>query len=111
MQPLVSNVQIIPVHPKDGLVAFANFVIYDTIGCTSVAIMTRPLGGYRLAYPTKKVGDQTVSIFYPLNRKVGSAIEQEVINHYQNVTKELTNDRHRTIGSNNRTNSSPKNKP
>lgn len=109
MQPLVSNVQIIPVHPKDGLVAFANFVIYDAIGCTSVAIMTRPLGGYRLVYPTKKVGDQTISIFYPLNRKVGTAIEQEVINHYQNVTKGVTNARHNSFGGKNRRPDSPEN--
>ena len=108
MPPLVSNVQIIPVHPKDGLVAFANFVVYEAIGCTSVAIITRPLGGYRLVYPTKKVGDQTISIFYPLNRKVGSAIEQEVINHYQNVTKGVTNARYDNLGSKNWRPQSPK---
>ena len=109
MPPLVSNVQIIPVHPKDGLVAFANFVIYEAIGCTSVAIITRPFGGYRLVYPTKKVGSQTVSIFYPLNRNVGSAIEQEVIKHYQNVTKGVTNARHGSFGGNNRRPKYPKN--
>ena len=101
MQPIISEIQIIPVRPKDGLVAFANFVVYESIGCTSVAIMTRPLGGYRLVYPTKKVGSQTVSIFYPINRMVGSAIEQEVIKQYEKVTKGLSNARHSNSGGKN----------
>ncbi len=101
MQPIVSEIQIIPVRPKDGLVAFANFVVYESIGCTSVAIMTRPLGGYRLVYPTKKVGDQTVSIFYPINRTVGSAIAQEVIKHYEKLTKGFSNARHSSFSGQN----------
>lgn len=94
MQPLVSEIQIIPVRPKDGLVAFANFVVYRAIGCTSVAIMTRPLGGYRLVYPTKKLGGQTISIFYPITKTVGMAIEEEVIKQYENVTKGSHNARY-----------------
>ena len=102
MQPLVSEVQIIPVRPKDGLVAFANFVVYRAIGCTSVAIMTRPLGGYRLVYPTKKVGEQAISIFYPISRTIGSAIEEEVIKQYENVTKGNPNARHNNFSNQNR---------
>lgn len=101
MQPLVSEVQIIPVRPKDGLVAFANFVVYRAIGCTSVAIMTRPLGGYRLVYPTKKVGEQVITVFYPITRTIGSAIEEEVIEQYENVTKGNTNARHDSFSSQN----------
>ena len=76
---LVSEVEITPVRPRDGLVAFASFTICGIISCSSVAIMTRPNGGYRLVYPTKKVGSRAMSIFYPITRRVGLAIEEEVI--------------------------------
>lgn len=84
---MLSEIEIVPVQPKDGLVAFASFTLCDIIRCSSVAIMTRPCGGYRLVYPTKKVGIRAMSIFYPITRKVGSAIEEEVIKKYEEVTK------------------------
>ena len=79
---MLSEIEIVPVKPKDGLVAFASFTL-----CGIVAIITRPCGGYRLVYPTKKIGNRAISIFYPITRKVGSAIEEEVIKKYEEVTK------------------------
>ncbi len=84
---LLSEIEIVPVQPKDGLVAFTSFTLYGIFRCSSVAIMTRPSGGYRLVYPTKKVGSRVMSIFYPITHKVGSAVEEEVIKKYEEVTK------------------------
>lgn len=84
---LLSEIEIVPVQPKDGLVAFASFTLCGIFRCSSVAILTRPSGGYRLVYPTKKVGNRAISIFYPITHKVGSAIEEEVIKKYEEVTK------------------------
>lgn len=84
---MLSEIEIVPVKPKDGLVAFASFTLCGIIRCSSVAIITRPCGGYRLVYPTKKIGNRAISIFYPITRKVGSAIEEEVIKKYEEVTK------------------------
>ena len=84
---LISEIEITPVRPRDGLVAFVSFTICGIISCSSVAIMTRPNGGYRLVYPTKQVGSRAMSIFYPITRKVGLAIEEEVIKKYEEVTK------------------------
>lgn len=78
MQTIISDVQIIPVKPKDGLVAFASFVLFESIWCSSVGVITRPKGGYRLVYPTKKVGDKQQNIFHPINAVVGSQIEVTV---------------------------------
>jgi len=75
----ISEVQVAPVKPRNGLVGFASFVLYESIYCSSVGIMTRPGGGYRLAYPTRKIGGSDVSVFYPINRQVGRAIENAVI--------------------------------
>lgn len=75
----ISEVQVTPIKPHNGLVGFASFVLCDSIYCSSVGIMTRPNGGYRLAYPTRKVAGNDVSMFYPINRQVGRAIEEAVM--------------------------------
>ena len=80
---LLSEIEIVPVQPKDGLVAFVSFTLCGILRCSSIAILTRPNGGYRLVYPTKKVGSRAMSIFYPITRKVGLAIEEEVIKKYE----------------------------
>ena len=91
LKKVVSEIQIIPVKPQNGLVAFSSFVLYEAIYCASVAIFTRPNGDYRLVYPTKKAGAKDLNIFHPINSDVGYLIEQEVIKIYEKVTK---NDRH-----------------
>lgn len=106
---LVSEVEIAPVRPRDGLVAFASFTICGIISCSSVAIITRPNGGYRLVYPTKKVGSRAMSIFYPITRKVGLAIEEEVIKKYEEVTKGSHYAGHNNFGYRGRRSKTPKN--
>lgn len=94
----ISEVQIIPIKPKDGLVAFASFVIDEAIYCSSVAIMTRPNGDYRLLYPTKKISGRDISIYYPISKEVGVAIQEAVITKYKDVIKEDANDRYGSFG-------------
>ncbi len=77
----VSEIQIVPVKPKDGLIAFASFVLDEKYYVSSVAVFTRRDGsGYRLVYPTKKVFLSDINIFHPINTGVGKVIETEVIN-------------------------------
>ncbi len=99
---LLSEIEIVPVRPKDGLVAFASFTLCGILHCSSVAIMTRPSGGYRLVYPTKKVGGRAMNIFYPITRKVGSATEEEVNKKYEEVTKGACNVGHNNSSYRNR---------
>ena len=76
----VTEIQIIPVKPKDGLIAFASFVLDEKYYIGSVAIYTRlNEAGYRLVYPTKKLGLNNISIFHPITGATGRAIEQVVI--------------------------------
>ena len=84
----ISEVQIIPVKPNNGLVAFASFVIGEAVYCSSVGIMTRPNGDYRLLYPTKKISGRDISIYYPIGKEVGRAIQEAVITKYEDVMKE-----------------------
>ena len=41
--------------------------------------------GYRLTYPTRKVGDVKFSLFHPIRRPMGLAIEHAIIQKLKNV--------------------------
>lgn len=81
----ISEIQIIPIKPQEGLVAFASFVLSDCLYLGSIGIITRPQGGYRLVYPTKKVGVKNINIFYPINKSFAESIEKEVIKKFEDV--------------------------
>lgn len=87
-QSNISGIQIVPIHPRDGLVAFCAFQINDSFRVGNVAIYTSPSspGGFRLVYP-KKLG---VFCFRPLNHEAGDYIQQEVISTYLRIIKKLT---------------------
>jgi len=86
MQDKVTEIQIIPVKPKDGLVAFASFVFDNTFYFSSIGIYTRPHGGYRLTYPTRKSLAQSLSIYHPINKEAAHLIERAVIEKYTQIT-------------------------
>lgn len=83
----ISQIQIIPIKPQDGLVAFASFVLDDCLYLSSIGILTRPQGGYRLVYPTKKVGTRNINLFHPINKSFAENIEREVIEKFEDVMK------------------------
>ncbi len=93
----LSEIQIIPIKPQNGLVAFASFVLDKSLYLGSIGIMIRPQGGYRLVYPTKKVADRNLNIFYPISREFALAIEQEVVKQFEDVMKKY--DRHNSFNS------------
>ena len=91
----LSEIQIIPIKPQNGLVAFASFVLDGNLYLGSIGIVTRPNGGYRLVYPTKKVAEKNLNIFYPINRESALAIENEVVRQFEDVMKKY--DRHNSF--------------
>lgn len=95
MKPKITEIQIIPIKPQNGLVAFASFVLDDNLYLGSIGIMTRPQGGYRLAYPTKKVEGRNINIFHPINREFAEEIEKVVIKRFEEVMNKVNkNDRY-----------------
>lgn len=88
----ISEIQIIPIKPKDGIIAFASLVLNHSLYLGSIAIMTRPAGGYRLLYPTKKLGAKGINIFHPINRDFAQLLEKEVIKKFEDVMSQ--NDRY-----------------
>lgn len=83
----VSEIQIIPIKPQDGLVAFVSFVLDNNLYLGSIGIITKPEGGYRLVYPTKKLGIRNINIFHPINKAFAESIESEVISKLEDVMK------------------------
>lgn len=75
---MITEIQITPIKPHNGLVGFASFVLYGAVYCSSIGIYTRLDGGYRLTYPTKQVMGRDMDIFYPINKELGLAIEKAV---------------------------------
>ena len=93
----LSEIQIIPIKPQDGLVAFASLVLDENLYLGSIGIMTRPNGGYRLVYPTKKVAERNLNIFYPINKEFSQVIENKVVRQFEDVMKKY--DRHNSFNS------------
>ncbi len=82
----ISEINIVPIRPNEGLVAFASFVIDNNFFVSSVGVYTRLNGeGYRLTYPQRKVGEKNISVFCPINAEVGNFIEQEVNKKVNNI--------------------------
>lgn len=76
----ITEVSIKPVKPdQKGLIAFASFVINGSLYLSSVGIVTKRSGGYRLVYPAKQVGEHYLQIFHPINYSTATAIENAVL--------------------------------
>ena len=87
----ITEVSIMSVRPKDGLVAIASFVLDEKVYVGSIAIYTKRGGGYRLSYPIKKVGTNRWDMFRPINKEVGDVIEKAIIGAYEDlITQDVT---------------------
>jgi DNA-binding cell septation regulator SpoVG len=92
----LAEIQITPIKPQNGLVALASFILDNNLYLGSIGVFTRPEGGYRLTYPTKKVGGRNINIFHPINKQFASKIETVIIKKYEEVMNQQ-NDRHNQI--------------
>lgn len=87
MKATISEVQVTPVKANEGLVGFASFVYNDSFYMGSIGIYTRPQGGYRLTYPTRKGANGNFNIIHPINREVANEVEKAIISKFEDVTK------------------------
>ena len=84
---VVSEVEIIPVKPHNGLIAFASCLVNSQLYLGDIAIHTRPDGsGFRLVYPAKTLQHgKTVNIVHPITKEAGETIHQAVIGRLQEL--------------------------
>lgn len=85
----ITEVQVLPIKPKDGLVGFASVVVNKGIYLGSIGIHQKADGsGFRLTYPTKSTLDKAFNIFHPINQETSKLIEEMVILKFKNVMKQ-----------------------
>ena len=66
----ISEVEIIPVKPKDGIFAFVSCIVDKKFYFSSIAIKSERDGKFKLSFPAKKLNDRNIHYYYPLNREV-----------------------------------------
>jgi DNA-binding cell septation regulator SpoVG len=88
----LSEIQIIPIKPRNGLVSFASCIYNNQLALNSIAIYTKPDGsGYRLVYPAKTLPNgKVLNIFYPINKDTGKAIQEAIIAKYDELISKIT---------------------
>jgi hypothetical protein len=83
----ITEVQIDFIKPNNGLIALASLVLNGDVFLSSIGIHKKIDGtGYRITYPSK--GKH--SMFYPINRDAGLAIENEIFRQLNDVMKKVT---------------------
>lgn len=75
----ITKLEINLIKPNQGLIGFANIVLEDQFFIGSIGIHSKLNGkGYRLTYPSRKVGDQNITIFHPVTLKLSRIIEDAI---------------------------------
>ena len=83
----ITEVSIDLIKPTNGLIGFASLVINNEIFLSSIGIHKKLDGsGYRLTYPSKG----TYSIYYPITKITGKAIETAIFNKLNDVMKKVS---------------------
>lgn len=88
MQNKLSEIQVTPIKPTNGLVGFASVVFDNSFYLSGIGIYTRPNGSYRLAYPTRKSTNGSLNVFHPINRDVAESIERAVSKKFQELVEQ-----------------------
>jgi len=82
----ITEIQIIPIKPKEGLVAFASVVVENSVYLGSIGVHTRLNGkGYRITYPTKKIGNRNINIYHPIDKEMSKVIEEVIISKMKRI--------------------------
>ncbi len=87
----LTEIQIVPVRPSKGLVAFVSFILNDSFFVGDVAIYTRiDQPGYRLVYPVRYlVTGLRINCFKPIHKPVADEIENQVSSYYEKLIKNV----------------------
>ena len=82
----ISEITFTPIKPIDGLIGFASLVIESNIYLGSIGVYSKRDGtGYRIAYPTKKIGTRNINLYHPINKESGEIIEDAIISRVNEI--------------------------
>lgn len=74
----IKRVEIVPIRPFEGLIAFANVVLEEGLYLGSIGVHRKLDGGFRITFPSKKVGEANLCIYHPINREVSKEFETAI---------------------------------
>jgi len=82
---MISEIQIIPIKPQNGLVGFASAVLNNQFYISNIAVYTSPSdpSGYRLVYPDKVLANgKRVHCFHPISKDAGDVVKNAIVTKY-----------------------------
>ena len=88
----INEIDILPVKPKNGLLAFASIVINQQFYVGDIAIYSSPSteDGFRLIYPCKVLPNgKKINSFHPITKIAGEAVHNAVISKYQELMEKV----------------------
>jgi DNA-binding cell septation regulator SpoVG len=89
----ISEINIIPIKPRDGLLGFVTFVLDDQFYVGNVGIHSTPDGNIRLLYPDRCLPNgKVVSSFHPIAKHIGLEITQQVTLKYNDLVIRATSE-------------------
>ncbi len=87
----VTKVEILPIHPQDGLMAFACVELDGRFYVSSIGVHRKRDGsGYRITYPTKRIGEGSQTICHPTTQELSREIEKVVCEKAEKVLGNVT---------------------
>jgi len=95
MELALTDIQIVPVKPRDGLLAFVSFVVDGSFYVGDVALYSRLDGsGIRLVYPMRTLTNGAkVNVFHPIRNDVAEEIERQVNQAYEDLMNKAADER------------------
>ena len=95
MEINLSEINIIPVKPRNGLLAFVSFILNNSFYVGDVALYSRlNQDGYRLCYPLKILANGVkVNCFHPITKEASQAIEKAVIERFEELMMKVEKER------------------
>lgn len=83
---MTSRIEIIPVKPSGGLLAFSSLVLLDSFYIGDIAIHSRPDGSLRAVYPDRVLANgRRIQIFHPLTTQAAQVIERPIFSAYSQL--------------------------
>ncbi len=81
----IKRVEIVPIRPFKGLIAFANVVLEEGLYLGSIGVHRKLDGGFRITFPSKKVGETNFCIYHPINPAVSKKFETAICSKAEEV--------------------------
>jgi DNA-binding cell septation regulator SpoVG len=87
----LSEIDVTPVKPQNGLVAFASCVLNNHFYISSIAVHASPDGeSFRLVYPAKILPNgKQVNCFNPITKRAGETLSCAIINAYKKLIMDI----------------------